>query len=180
MSRLSQRFFGKKTILIPTLVNTDKFQLSKKKREEIRRKYGIAETDIVMGLIGSFDNDYNRPSLTYLYGNIDKFSKATKFLVIGKLDSGYKMNHPKIIYTGYVDDYVGHLSALDYVMVYRTLPTDGAINRIVEAMSMGISVCANPIASQTVGYKLGIDGRKVAEEYYSEKKYKKELVELLK
>jgi len=184
------------------LVDTDIFKVNTQKRLKIRAKYGILENDIIVGLVGGFNNEYNRPLLEYLYQNIDKFDSRIKFLVIGNISSILK--NRRIIYTGYVEDYVGYLSTLDALLVYRTIPTDVAINRIVEAMAMGIPVFANPVAGRTMesnakdifvfsdqelpseinrivanGLNIGMNERKIAEEYYSEKNYKQKLLEFL-
>ena len=201
VSELGHAFFPK-SIIIPTFVDTDKFKMDMAKREKIRKDYGISE-DIVVGLIGSFNNDYNGQSLEYLYQNIDKFDSRIKFLIIGSVDN--RIVNPKIIYTGYVADYVGYLSALDALMVYRKVRTDGAINRMVEVMSMGIPAFANTITSKSMDYaadgvdffvsddlpqkinevmlkgtQAGVNAQHLAEEYYSAKKYKKVLLEALK
>lgn len=158
-----------------------------------------------MGLVGGFDNKYNAPSLEYLRKHIGDFNDRVKFLVIGKTQSEF--GHWRVVFTGYVEDYVDTLSTLDALLVYRTIPTDGAINRIVEAMAMGIPVFSNPIASKSMDYaiptldyymstdeslprlineyifkdnsKLGMDARVTAEIHYSDKIYKKKLLEVL-
>ena len=203
VSELSSNYFKEnefhKSIMIPTLVDTEKFKMDKEKREKIRMKYDISEKNIVVGLIGSFTNEYNRPSLEYLYGNLNKFDKGIKFMLIGKLND--RMGG--LIYTGYVQDYVGTLSTLDALLVYRNIPTDGAINRIVEAMSMCIPVFANLVAGMSmesqshdifvyqddelpsklneIMLKGNVQGnRQIAERYYSENIYKSKLLEFLK
>lgn len=206
VSEMTKKYYeGRQPLLVPTLVNTRYYSLNQDKRLMFRKRYGFNENDKVIGLVGGFDNKYNRPSLDFLRDNINKLDSRIKLLVIGKTD--ILINNSRIVFSGYVQDYVGHLSALDALLVYRTIPTDGAINRIVEAMSMGIPVISNLTASKAMDYaipnsdyyisddsilcqtinevafkdnvKLAMNARITAESHYSENIYKNKLLEVL-
>lgn len=159
VSKLSGDYFGDKTLLIvPTLVDTDMFRRNVDERKTIRKFYGFKKTDKVVGLVGSFGNEYNRPQLEFLRDNINRFDKRIKFMVIGRVENWQWIPNKRITYTNFVEDYAGHLSVLDALLVIRTIPTDGAINRIVEAMSMKLPVFANPVAEETMDWGIaGID-----------------------
>jgi len=210
VSKMSGDFFGGKTLLVvPTLVDTDAFRRDANKRKAIRAKYDIKRTDRVIGLVGSFDNEYNKPQLEFLRKNLGIFDRRLKFMVIGRVDEGREIINQNVISTGFVDDYAGHLSALDALMVVRTIPTDGAINRMVEAMSVGLPVFANDVAGETMDWgvggidyyvsdgwalpikvnrlvfdgglmkRVGVCAKRIVREYYSEARYKSRLAEAL-
>jgi glycosyltransferase involved in cell wall biosynthesis len=209
-SESSKNFFdNKKTLLIPTFVDTNVFKpQGKEKKLKVRSIYGMDDTDIIIGVIGPFyasDFDYNVPTLEFLQKNIRKFDKRIKFMVIGKCDRDFIVKCENIVYTGFVENYVDHLSALDGVLVIRKKPTDGAINRIVQAMAMGLPVFTNPIAAKTMDYatpnidffvfkeeellnkineimfnkhiieRVSKNARKIVEKYYSDRIYKQKL-----
>ncbi|MFC2039440.1 glycosyltransferase [Chloroflexota bacterium] len=143
---------GRETLLLPATVNVSVFQEQEEKRHEIRARYFTTDKDRIVGIIGPFDSEYNRPLLTFLAANIERFDDRIKFMVMGKFNERDEVRHENVIHTGYVDDYIAHLSALDAVLVVRNTPTDGPINRIVEAMAMELPVFANPIAARTIDH----------------------------
>jgi glycosyltransferase involved in cell wall biosynthesis len=209
VSELSRNFYGERAVLVPTLVDTDAFRMDKWLRLKARAKYGIAEGDKVVGVVGPFVDEYNKPSLEFLRKNIGRFGKRIRFMVIGKLEGVGRVWDERITYTGYVQDYAGYLSALDALLVVRTIPTDGAINRMVEAMAVGLPVFANHMVGGAMDYgkpnkdffvfsdgelpsrinklmfngrllsQVGRNARGIAVKHYGEVKYKQKLLEAL-
>jgi glycosyltransferase involved in cell wall biosynthesis len=134
-----------KVIIVPNFVNLKVFRKDNKKRSEIREKYGIAPEERVVGLIGPFNNKYNKPFLDFLRKRIDEFDERIRFLVIGKYRPQEFFKRRNIVWTGYVEDYIAHLSALDCLLIPRTIQTEGAMNKALEAMALGIPVFTTPI-----------------------------------
>jgi glycosyltransferase involved in cell wall biosynthesis len=213
VSELTRFFFksySSRVVLLPTLIDPNIFCFDEYGRKIFRAKYGIKENEKLLGIIGPFDTEYNKPSLEFLKRNIRRFNPSIKFMVVGRCPDELKVNNKAIIFTGFVDDYIGHLSALDAVLIIRAVPTDGAINRIVEAMAIGLPVFTNPIAFATIDHAtsgkdifvfeedelvtkinslifndkllkdVGERARKLAKTYYAQELYKAQLLEALK
>lgn len=132
---------NKNVVLIPVFLNSDLYKLDEIKTVEIRRKYKIS-TDVLIGLIGPFSIIFNKHFLTFLYENINRFDNRIKFMIIGHCD--YRIENERIIYTGYVQDYIDHLSCLDCVLVPSRIATTGPLNKILEPMSLGLPVFTTP------------------------------------
>lgn len=135
---------------VPNFVDCKTFKHNYAKGQELRSEYGFKDSDRVIGVVGPFNNPYNLPVLEFIRNH--QFDEGIKFLVIGSCGSEYIVRRANIVYTGYVSDYVAHLSCLDGMLVFRTVPTDGAINRIVEGMSMALPVFVNMTAFSTMDY----------------------------
>jgi glycosyltransferase involved in cell wall biosynthesis len=56
----------------------------------------------------------------------------------------HRLQSNQFIYTGYVDNYIDHISCLDCVLIPSKIPTGGPLNKIVEAMSLGLPVFTTP------------------------------------
>jgi glycosyltransferase involved in cell wall biosynthesis len=143
---LSQRIFdfyrqyNKHIELVPVFIDTERYQLDARRRDELRQKYKVSGK--LVGLIGPFDSRWNEHALEFLGSNLPKFDESITFMAIGK----YSRRKPertiqrRVIYTGYVNDYVEHLSCLDAVVVPSKLPTSGPCNKILESMSLSLPV----------------------------------------
>lgn len=135
---------------IPVYVNTEVFMKTAKKTSYLKRVYGLSGYKVV-GLIGPIDSKWNRRTLDFLYENIDQFDKRIKFLLIGK--SGIKIKaHERIVYAGYVEDYVETLSLLDAVLVAPNVSTSGPLNKIIEPMSCSLPVFVTPHGAVGLDY----------------------------
>lgn len=139
------RDFRQKLILIPTLVDTGIFQVDEQRRAEMRARYGFGLDDKVVGLIGPFDNIYNRPFLTFLREKASRFDRKIRFLVIGRHSLHDAFQRETIVWAGQVEDYIAHLMALDCLLIPRTILTEGTMNKAIEAMAMGIPVFTTPV-----------------------------------
>jgi glycosyltransferase involved in cell wall biosynthesis len=144
--------FQEKVIIVPNFVDLKAFQRDEERRLEIRRKYGLKPEEKVVGLVGPFDNVYNRHFLRFLKSNIERFDRRIKFLIIGNYEKQEFFKHENVIWTGYVEDYIAHLSALDCLLIPRNIPTEGAMNKAIEAMSLGIPVFTTPIGHANLDY----------------------------
>jgi glycosyltransferase involved in cell wall biosynthesis len=137
--------FQNKLVLVPSFVDTEAFQLDEQRRAETRARYGFGLDDKVVGLVGPFDNMYNRSFLTFLREKASRFERRVKFLVVGKCSPRDAFDGENIVWAGHVQDYVAHLAALDCLLVPRTIPTEGAMNKALEAMAMGLPVFTTPV-----------------------------------
>lgn len=126
--------------LIPVFVDTDFYKLDRETRARMRRYYEIK--NVLVGLVGSFSSPFNKHYLTFLYNNLDRFDERIKFMIVGHCLR--RKENAALIYTGYVADYIDHISCFDCVLIPSQIPTGGPLNKIVEAMSLGLPVFTTP------------------------------------
>jgi len=208
LSQNTFEFFSKRTAnveLVPVFLDTDHYKFNEVERVKVRRHYGI--DNILIGLIGPFDTPFNKYYLSFLGNNLDKFDKRIKFMVIGRC--AMNIQSSKVIYVGYVENYIDYLSSLDCVIIPSKVPTGGPLNKIIEAMSLSLPVFTTPQGmvglyyiqpgkdifvfeerelatklSEIVFYRelmktVGDNGHFAVENYYSEEANKRKLVALI-
>ena len=158
-SNLSKRYFAKFNSNISSMpgpVDTEMFRPNLAVRLAIRERLGLTNYRVA-GMVGPFDTFYNQSNLRWLSEHVDELSPAVKWLLIGRPSRHSLRSHPHILQIGEVDDYVGHLSAIDAFVIVRDDLTDGISNRILEAMSMGVPVFSNQAACWTEKSIIGSD-----------------------
>ncbi|MFQ5924445.1 MAG: glycosyltransferase family 4 protein [Dehalococcoidia bacterium] len=126
--------------LVPVFVDTERYRPDIQKHQELRQDYCVSGK--LIGLIGPFNIKSNEHFLTFLHENISRFDSRIKFMVIGKCD--HRIENERIIYTGYVEDYIDHLACLDCVLVPSRIATTGPLNKVLESMSLGLPVFTTP------------------------------------
>lgn len=160
------RKYNRNIKLITNPIDTEHFKFDENSRKKWRRYYGIPEDKKIIGLIGPFsygglDRPHPRNSLflEFLYRNLSDFNENTLFMVIGECPALLKIRTPRVIYTDYVEDLVGHLSCLDAVLVPTTFTTTGPFYKILEPMSVSLPVFTTP--QGTVGLYYVEGGRDI-------------------
>lgn len=152
-------------------LNVSKFDLTKKDgyREEIRKKYGFSDSDIVLGFLGRIGRDKGFNELMLAFKQLKEKYPFVKLLYVGyneKPDTvdqdllGYFDDCEDIISTnGWVDDPQRYLSAMDIFMFpsYR----EGFGNVVIEAEAMGVPVVVSDIPGPQNGMVDGVTGFKV-------------------
>lgn len=126
--------------LIPAFVNTEHYKLDKETRTRMRRQYQI--NNVLVGLVGPFTSIFNRRYLTFLYNNLAKFDDRIKFMVVGNCP--YRKQSAKLIYTGYVTNYIDYISCFDCILIPSKIPTSGPLTKILETMSLSLPVFTTP------------------------------------
>lgn len=126
--------------LVPVFLDTERYKPDFQRQQELRKKYRVSGK--LIGLIGPFNLKFNEHFLTFLYENINRFNNRIKFMIIGHCD--YRIENERIIYTGYVEDYIDHVSCLDCVLVPSEIATTGPLNKVLEPMSLGLPVFTTP------------------------------------
>lgn len=187
--------------LVPVFLDTERYKPDVQKRQELRQNYRVSGK--LIGLIGPFNLKFNEYFLTFLYENISRFDSRIKFMIIGNCD--YRIENERIVYTGYVEDYIDHLACLDCVLVPSKIPTTGPLNKVLEPMSLGLPVFTTPAGLVGLDYvtpgkdimvfeekdlvnkihdlifdeefiaEIGKNSRQVVEVYYSKEVYGKKL-----
>lgn len=137
--------FGKQNFeMIPNAIDTKKFKFDNKFRKEIREKYDIDDSDILIGHIGRFNVQKNHMFIIESFNNALKKNKNLKLMLLGDGELMQnikakirKMNlQDKIILTGVVSDAWKYYSAFDIFVlpsIFEGLPVVG-----VEAQCSGV------------------------------------------
>ena len=73
---------GKVTIL-PNAIDPERFKFNEAARREIRARYGIAENDFVIGLVGRFFPEKNHDFLIDVFFEVLKIKSDAKLLLLG-------------------------------------------------------------------------------------------------
>ena len=146
-------------------VDFQEFDINQKKnyREEVRKKYGLSDSDHLFGFIGRIHKDKGVNELIEAFDSIED----AKLMVIGDYDKNYPpkeenwakiQDSPDIIYVDRIPRaQVGkYLSAMD-VFVYPTY-REGFGHILQEAMTMGIPVITTDIPGPSEVVEDGISG----------------------
>lgn len=146
-------------------VDFQEFDITQKEnyREEVRKQYGLSDSDFLFGFIGRIHKDKGINELTEAFGAVE----GAKLMVIGDYDKNYPpteenwakiQNSPDIIYVDRIPRaQVGkYLSAMD-VFVYPTY-REGFGHILQEAMTMGIPVITTDIPGPSEVVEEGISG----------------------
>jgi hypothetical protein len=119
------------------------------KQGYVRAKIGFRQEDFVLGVVGPFDSEFNRSCLAFLREHYSEFPENVKILVIGKYDARDFESDSRFVFVGPVNNYYDYLSVSNLGFVFRTVRTDGALNRILEFMYQGVPVLINDIALES-------------------------------
>lgn len=120
-------------------------------RKHYRRTYGIDDTETLIGTVANFREEKNYPFLFQAFIRIRRHHPKVRLMCVGggpdfqRLKAlAESMGLRDVIFTGYVQDVAGHLSAMD-LFVFCSLH-EGLPNAILQAMSIPL-----PIVSSAVG-----------------------------
>lgn len=152
-------------------LNVSKFDLSKKDgyREEIRKKYGFSDSDIVLGFLGRIGRDKGFNELMLAFKQLKEKYPFVKLLYVGYNEKPDTVDQDLLRYfddcediistNGWVDDPQRYLSAMDIFMFpsYR----EGFGNVVIEAEAMAVPVVVSDIPGPQNGMVDGVTGFKV-------------------
>lgn len=152
-------------------LNVSKFDLSKKDgyREEIRKKYGFSDSDIVLGFLGRIGRDKGFNELMLAFKQLKEKYPFVKLLYVGYNEKPDTVDQNLLKYfddcediistNGWVDDPQRYLSAMDIFMFpsYR----EGFGNVVIEAEAMAVPVVVSDIPGPQNGMVDGVTGFKV-------------------
>lgn len=118
---------GKVTIL-PNAIDPERFKYSESARREIRTKYGIAETDFVIGHVGRFFPEKNHKFIVELYSEYSRMHDNCRLLLVGngplqaeiQALMNQKRLEDKVVFAGLQKDVVGFYSAMDVLLLPST------------------------------------------------------------
>lgn len=148
-------FFGEslweqnKVVIIPNIINAERFKFDQNDRKDIRNEFGITEDSIVIGNIGRLYKEKNQSFLLDIFFEIQKINNRSRLMIIGKgpeemaLKEKVKELSMKetVIFTGERTDVSKLLSAMD-VFVLPSLHEGFGI-ALIEAQASGLKCFAS-------------------------------------
>ncbi len=139
-------------------IDTGKFSRDETRRREARKKYGIAEEETAVGIVGRLEEGKGQHVLLQAAGRLKDLLPRLKVLIIGGetvgqqgylrrlrslvLEAGLQ---EKVIFTGFQSDVTAVSAALDIFVLATRKETFGL--SLVEAMAQGIA----PVATDAGG-----------------------------
>lgn len=142
-------FFNKKGVIIPNIVDIDKFSYSESDRKRIREELSISLKTIVVGQIGRLVKVKNQELLLYLFSKFCLQNTDSKLLLIGDGNLRQKLVEiaeqlkiqDKLIFTGTRKDTPALLSAMDVFVCTSTNEGLGIV--LLEAQANGLPCVAS-------------------------------------
>jgi glycosyltransferase involved in cell wall biosynthesis len=134
--------FSKKSIQLGGTLIDESMPLHSELEKQNRKKDMGLKDKVLVGVIGPF-NGVNLPALRYVLENLDKFSEKIVFVFIGDISEEQRINSPRFIFAGRVDNLMYTLSMLDCALIPRFFKTGSPMSKMVYAMAAGLSVVTN-------------------------------------
>lgn len=153
-----KRAFEKsKVTILPNAIAPERFKYNEAARNEIRKKYGIAEDDFVIGHVGRFYPQKNHDFLIDVFNEVHKQDPNSKLLLLGdgplqekikqKIESLDLLN--AVIFAGLQKDVAPFYNAMD-VFCFPSL-WEGLPLTLVEAQYSGLPcVVSDAVPKETV------------------------------
>lgn len=142
----------KKMCIIENGIDFTKFENNDKYREETRKKYHIAENEIMIGVVGRLTEQKDPMTMIKAFELVHKENKNTKLMYVGsgELEKNVKQYAKeknildKIIITGWVDNVEQYIPAFDIAVLPSKWEGFGLV--LIEYMA-----CDKPIIATNVG-----------------------------
>lgn len=128
--------------VIPNAIESDRFVFDETKREQMRKNYGLTDTDIVLGHIGRFDYQKNH---LFLLNILEKLKNVNyKLLLVGEGDMrkqieqrvNYMGISSRVIFVGAVADPQDYYQMMDLFLFPSQFEGFGTV--ILEAQANGL------------------------------------------
>lgn len=131
--------FGKKAMesgevtIIPNAIDTERFLFQKEMRRQKREELGIAPQEILLGVVGRFDEQKNQPYAVEILKECQKLGLPAKLIFVGEgplRGNVEKLVHQmeldkKVIFAGLQNNVVPFYQAMDFFLLpsfYEGLP----------------------------------------------------------
>lgn len=124
-----KRAFEKsKVTILPNAIDPERFKYNEAARNEIRKKYGIAEDDFVIGHVGRFYPEKNHEFIIKMFSEYLQSHSNCKLLLVGNGPLQNKIQNivnqkglgDKVIFAGLQKDVVGFYCAMDVLLLPST------------------------------------------------------------
>lgn len=144
--------------VVPNAIELEKFRFDPAKRDRLRKKLGIAETDTVLGHVGRFDYQKNHEFLIKLLEDLKRHSKRRyRLLLVGAGNLQTKIEKlcaeknltEDVIFTGVVTDPQDYYNAMDMFLLPSLF--EGYPLVITEAQANGLPCIVSGRVTREVG-----------------------------
>ena len=137
--------------IIPNGIDISHFSRNEEKRVALRKKYNVADNDILIGTIGRLSKEKNQRMLLEAVYPIVRENEQVKIIIIGdglkadELKQFVEARHltDRVIFTGIMHDTVSAYSAMD-IFILSSL-TEGVPLTVLESMASKLPVIATRV-----------------------------------
>lgn len=170
-----KRAFEKsKVTILPNAIDPERFKYNETARNEIRKKYGIAEDDFVIGHVGRFYPQKNHDFLIDVFSEVHKQDSNAKLLLLGDgpLQDGIRQKVETLglaksaIFAGLQKEPAPFYSAMD-VFAFPSL-WEGLPLTLVEAQYSGLPCVVSKNVTKEVVASLNIKHLQLQEKMWIE------------
>ena len=153
---------GKVTIL-PNAIDPERFKFNETARREIRKRYGIADNDFVVGHVGRFFPEKNHKFIIALFSEYSQNHNFCKLLLVGNgpLQAGiqdlvklYKLES-RVVFAGLQKDVLGFYCAMDVLVLPST--REAFPMTLVEAQYNGLPCIVSDVVPREVEISNGVN-----------------------
>lgn len=143
-------------LIIPNAVHINKFRFDKNQRDKIRNKYGLKDSDILIGNVGRFDTQKNQKFLVTVFDRLCKANTNYKLMLVGAGDmkieiESYVKNlklSERVIFTGSQENVNEYYNAMD-LFAFPSI-FEGLGIALIEAQLNGLTVIASDVVPKEV------------------------------
>ena len=149
--------YARRARIINNGIDTSRFAFNTAKRNEYRKKLGIAETCFVLGHVGRFSYEKNQAFLINVFKHLTERLPDSKLLLIGDGEDREKIEMQiqvlgitdKVILTGNVGNVQDYLQAIDVFVFPSRFEGFGIV--VLEAQAAGLPCVVSDCVSQEAG-----------------------------
>ncbi len=134
----------KKAIILKNGLDTDSFKYNHQKRYEIRKKYGLADSQYVIGHIGRFVAQKNHIFLLNTFAEVLKTDPSARLMLLGSGILEKEIRNAasdldieqQVIFAGQIENVQDYMSAMDVLALPSLFEGLGMVN--IEAQANGL------------------------------------------
>lgn len=142
--------------VIPDAIPMDNFLFSNSKRDEVRKKFNISQSDFLFGHVGRFEEQKNHQFLISVFSELCKHNASAKLMLVGE---GYLKDEilervrelgliDHVIFTGSVLDVVSYYSAMDAFLFPSKF--EGFGMAAIEAQATGLQCIVSSVIPRDI------------------------------
>lgn len=143
-------------LIIPNAVHVNKFRFDKSQRDKIREKYGLKDSDILIGNVGRFDTQKNQRFLVDVFDRLCKVDSNYRLMLVGAGDMQTEIESyvrslkisECVIFTGSQENVNEYYNAMDLFALPSIFEGLGIV--LIEAQLNGLTVIASDVVPKEV------------------------------
>ena len=143
-------------LIIPNAVHVDKFKFDQGQRDKVRNRYGLKDSDILIGNVGRFDTQKNQKFLVDVFEQLCRTESRYKLIFVGAGDmqteieayvNSLKLSE-RVIFTGSQENVNEFYNAMDLFALPSIFEGLGIV--LIEAQLNGLTVIASDVVPKEV------------------------------